>query len=267
MKRSLFFHATGVDQVNSLKEHSHALLGQLNYWLACYSDREGNISKSEKVNELLNLVRANILSRDQLNDILQDQINLLMKDRMMLTESETIVLPGQILQNETRINWEALRKQYKIVLDRPVGFYRHYIYELLKQSIPGFSDPEMSFGDALSFNPRPEYPLEQIEYLDRVLVRKGLCRRLDLSQLQNKFCWVYFCALDIKTLPISISLHNSLRQHDINCLGDALSFSKEKLMTVRMFGMARLEELLRLLYAMGLSLDMQAADFRKLYGV
>src|ERR1700722_1240630 len=114
MKRSLFFHATAVDQVNSLKEHSHALLGQLNYWLACNSDIEGDISKSGKVNELVSLVRANILSRDQLNDILQDQVNLLMKDPMTLIQGEQIILPGQILQNETRINWEALRKQFKI---------------------------------------------------------------------------------------------------------------------------------------------------------
>lgn len=267
MKPSLFFHAVSLDQVNSLKEHSYSLLAQLDFWTLTYSTREGNTDRSKKMNELVDLFKANIMARDQLNEILQEQVNLLMKDRTMLTQDETIALPGLILQNETRINWEALRKQFKIVLDRPVGFYYQYIYELLKQPIAGFTTPEISYGDALSFNPGPEYPLDQLEHLDRALIRKGLCRSLDITLLQSKFCWVYFCGLDIKSLPISISLHNSLRQHDVNSLGDVLAFSKEKLMSVRMFGMARIEELLRLLFAMGLKLEMKEKDFRKLYGV
>ena len=267
MKPSLFFHAVSPDQVNSLKEHSHALLAQLEYWTTTYSDRSGNNNGSGKIKELIELVRANILTRDQLNGILQEQVDLLMKDRMILNPGETIALPGQILQNETRINWEALRRQYEIVLDRPIGFYHQYVYELLKQPIPGFSIPEMNYEDALAFNPGSEYPLDQLEYLDRALVRKGLCRSLDITHLRRKFCWVYFCGFDIKSLPISISLHNSLRHHDINTLGDVLLFSKETLMSVRMFGMARIEELLRLLFAMGFKLEMKEKDFRKLYGV
>src|ERR1700687_6171531 len=146
MKRSLFFHAVNVDQVNSLKEHSYALLGQIDFWLARYSDREVNMTRSGKVDELIKQVHANIISRDQLNNILQEQVNLLMKDPLKMTHQEQIILPGQILQNEIRIHWEALRKQYQIVLDRPVGYYHQYINDQLKLPVPDFAAPEMSYG-------------------------------------------------------------------------------------------------------------------------
>lgn len=176
--------------VESLQEQAEKLFQRLSLLSAYRLDGRFDERTAERWNQIAIAMKQNIENRDRLVELLQKQIDLLTNERVMLQPYETMLLPGQILQNETRVDWEMLRTRFGIVADRPVGEYQREITDLLREVIDPEMDADLTYGEAISTD-RPENPADEIIVV-RALAVNGLCRKLPVAVLLAKFYWSWF---------------------------------------------------------------------------
>lgn len=270
MNRPLFFHSNA-EQLNSAIAHGKVLLEQLEYLSSLSIPLGNSYLILEWHQKIATSLKENILYRDNLIDNLQKQIDLLCASQLSAGPLDDLLLPGKIFQNDTRVNWESLRKKYNVVIDQPVYIYQQQIESLLETSMFPDTRETITFGEALSI------PEEQIvigksgklslAVIDLELNKKGLCRGITPAFLMNRFYWSHFCQVPLYEVAMSTKTHNCLRQFGLRTIGNVIIQPQQTLATIRLFGIKGMQEIVCILNAFGFKLGMTNDDIGKLYGL
>lgn len=186
-----------------------------------------------------------------------------------LTDPETLVLPGKILQNDVNVNWSCLREQFGIILDEPPGNYLYAVNRLL-ETPARIINQEMLYGELIGHSRETlaaRYELDEYSllYIEQELYRRGLCFGLDPEKLLARFYYCYFANTPLASLPVSTRVFNALAGQKITTIGDLLLRDEESLLRIPFMGKTSLVELDMLLKAMGFKFNMQEQNFRRLY--
>lgn len=183
---------------------------------------------------------------------------------------QELILPGKVLQNDTRVNWCNLREKHGIILDQPIGHYHFGILQLLENPIAG-PDKEVYLVKDLLGTTREGFKtaanLRETDMMqtNKQLHRYGLCFDLPLNRLLARFYYSYFACMPLTWLPISTRASDALRSKKIETIGDLLNQTDHYCLQIPFMGETSIIELRALLAAMGFQFNMQEADFRKLY--